>query len=425
MRVIPEAGAVPPNGGPEKRALPQRFKFHGQRKTLAWMVFKYGILTLLTLGIYRFWAKTHLRRYLWGATEFDGDRFEWHGTVKELFLGFLIAMAILLPILIGDSLIRSALVTSPAAFSVYSFVYGIALLFLFNFAFYRMWRYRLTRTSWRSIRFNMSGSASNYALHAILWSFLTGITAGLAYPWMQASLIRKRLNETEVGGSEVTCTLTGGQLFPRFLLCYFLAAMAIVIPVFVFSLLVGMVAALSDVFADGSSDTIMAVSFIGTFGGMLLIAPLLVAVFLFYRVFAYRKMLEATKLGSVGVYASVPMGPLVWSAIVTGFLIVLILAIPFGGSLLALFSGELFGGGDDMALAGVSIAIGLGMISTLLVMPLISTISMAGFAFTAIRTFLHGTVVENPSDLSELVQNAGPVPTTGEGFADALDIGAF
>src|ERR687893_2238354 len=56
------------------------------------------ILTLATLGIYRFWAKARERRYLWSRTYFLDDTLEWTGTGKEMFFGFLIVMAVLLPI---------------------------------------------------------------------------------------------------------------------------------------------------------------------------------------------------------------------------------------------------------------------------------------------------------------------------------------
>jgi len=42
------------------------------------------LLTVVTLGIYRFWAKARERRYLWSRTEFIDDRLEWTGTGKEM-----------------------------------------------------------------------------------------------------------------------------------------------------------------------------------------------------------------------------------------------------------------------------------------------------------------------------------------------------
>jgi uncharacterized membrane protein YjgN (DUF898 family) len=30
-------------------------------------------LTIITIGIYRFWAKTNIRKYFWSQTQFDGE----------------------------------------------------------------------------------------------------------------------------------------------------------------------------------------------------------------------------------------------------------------------------------------------------------------------------------------------------------------
>src|SRR5947199_3442387 len=54
-------------------------------------------LLALTLGIYRFWLTTDTRRFLWSNTEMLGEPLEYTGTARELLIGFLIAVAILIP----------------------------------------------------------------------------------------------------------------------------------------------------------------------------------------------------------------------------------------------------------------------------------------------------------------------------------------
>ena len=56
------------------------------------------MLLAVTLGIYRFWLATDMRRFLWSNTEIAGDSLEYTGTARELLIGFLIAIAILVPI---------------------------------------------------------------------------------------------------------------------------------------------------------------------------------------------------------------------------------------------------------------------------------------------------------------------------------------
>ena len=55
-------------------------------------------LELVTVGFYRFWLATDMRRHLWSNTAVGGDAAEYTGTAKELLIGFLFALAILAPI---------------------------------------------------------------------------------------------------------------------------------------------------------------------------------------------------------------------------------------------------------------------------------------------------------------------------------------
>ena len=57
-----------------------------------------ALLELLTLGFYRFWLATDMRRHLWSHTSVGGDAPEYTGTAKELLIGFLFALAILAPV---------------------------------------------------------------------------------------------------------------------------------------------------------------------------------------------------------------------------------------------------------------------------------------------------------------------------------------
>jgi len=57
-----------------------------------------GVLLGVTLGIYRFWLATDVRRFLWSHTEIAGEGLEYIGTARELLLGFLIAIALLVPL---------------------------------------------------------------------------------------------------------------------------------------------------------------------------------------------------------------------------------------------------------------------------------------------------------------------------------------
>src|SRR5262252_1308608 len=77
---------------------PKPASFSGNRGEFRRLVTRGAALELITAGFYRFWLATDMRRHMWSHTEVDGDFFEYTGRAKELFIGFLIAMAILVPI---------------------------------------------------------------------------------------------------------------------------------------------------------------------------------------------------------------------------------------------------------------------------------------------------------------------------------------
>ena len=69
-------------------------QYRGTRGELFPLAVTVALLTLVTLGIYRFWGKTRIRKYIWSSTVGDGDAFEYTGTGLEKFLGFLVAVTV-------------------------------------------------------------------------------------------------------------------------------------------------------------------------------------------------------------------------------------------------------------------------------------------------------------------------------------------
>ena len=125
---------------------------------------KGAALVVVTLGIYRFWLATDVRRFLWSNTEISGDTLEYNGLATELLVGFLFAVAILVPLYMVFALVALELdmvAVTPA-------LIGFALLLLLGeYALYRARRYRLTRTVFRGLRFDQHGSPWRYALYAL------------------------------------------------------------------------------------------------------------------------------------------------------------------------------------------------------------------------------------------------------------------
>lgn len=171
-------------------------RFLGARRSYWRLLVRGAVLLMMTLGIYRFWLMTDVRRFLWSNTEIAGESLEYGGTALELLLGFLVAVALLIPLYAGFFL--AALELGPAG-EISGMIAFLALFVLGQYAIYRARRYRLTRTIYRGLRFHQSGSAWGYAFRAIAWWALTILTCGLAYPFQLASLERFKMANTWYG----------------------------------------------------------------------------------------------------------------------------------------------------------------------------------------------------------------------------------
>jgi uncharacterized membrane protein YjgN (DUF898 family) len=203
------AGSVPvvPRATP-----PDRARFTGRTAAFWRIQLRGAVLLAVTLGIYRFWLATDVRRFLWSNTEVAGDSLEYNGTAAEILAGFLVAIALLIPINLGVFLL--ALMLGPGG--GLAGVFGFPFLFVLGqYAIYRARRYRLTRTVFRGIRCQQTGSALRYALCATFWWILIALTLGLAYPFAQASLERYKMRNTCYGDLPGRFEGSGFRLFLR------------------------------------------------------------------------------------------------------------------------------------------------------------------------------------------------------------------
>src|SRR6266436_3369515 len=150
--VRPDVSALSPS--------PVQLRFLGDRSDYWRLMIRGAALQAITLGIYRFWLFTDMRRFLWASTEVEGESFEYTGTAVELLLGFLMAIGILVPV-------YALLFVASLELGILSILSGtVAFVVLAGFgqyAVYRARRYRLTRTVFRGLRFHQAGSAVGYA----------------------------------------------------------------------------------------------------------------------------------------------------------------------------------------------------------------------------------------------------------------------
>lgn len=156
--------------------------FHGSGGTLFGIQVVNALLTLVTVGVYYFWAKVRTRTYLLSQTELGGDRFAYHGTGKELLVGALKAVLVfLLPVWLLNH-VPAAAGAGPAVIGVASLLASGLLLVFFPVAIVGARRYRLSRTSWRGVRFSFRGETRRFVRLFVIGAVLSGLTLGLYYP---------------------------------------------------------------------------------------------------------------------------------------------------------------------------------------------------------------------------------------------------
>jgi uncharacterized membrane protein YjgN (DUF898 family) len=223
MPLLPLGPPVPP-----PLPLPPRaFEFTGNRGDFFRLARSGAALELVTVGFYRFWLATDIRRHLWSNTQIDGDAAEYTGRGKELLIGFLFALAIIVPVYLAYFIIS----LEAERFKAFASFPLLAFFYLFGqFAIYRARRYRLIRTVWRGVRFGMDGSGWVYAAQAALWMLLMPLTLGLILPWRAAALERYKMRHCYYGGLQGRFDGRGWDFFKRGWWLWLLAAVLVAGP---------------------------------------------------------------------------------------------------------------------------------------------------------------------------------------------------
>jgi uncharacterized membrane protein YjgN (DUF898 family) len=155
-------------------------------------------LGLITLTLFRFWARTSMRRRLWARTWLLGDPLEYTGTGGELVRGFLISLpTFFLPALFAINLAPLAFDRATAALIAFCF-YCVAVPLIAAGRFW-MRRYQLSRTRWRGIRLSLDGSGWSFAFASTGWTMLQVVTLGWYTPAARLNRARLMWRQTKFG----------------------------------------------------------------------------------------------------------------------------------------------------------------------------------------------------------------------------------
>jgi uncharacterized membrane protein YjgN (DUF898 family) len=205
------------------------FRFHGSWQDFSRIVIPNILLTIVTLGIYRFWATTRERQYLWSQTDFIDERLEWTGRGLELFIGFIMAVVLILIPFFAIQFATQALVlrgyTGWAA--VMTFVMFGFIMYMIGIARFRALRYRLSRTYWHGIRGGSDDQGFGYGW-SYIWKTIVGYMAlGLLVPWAMMGLWNERWNKMSFGPHRIEANGNYADTFKRYLLFYLAPFLAV------------------------------------------------------------------------------------------------------------------------------------------------------------------------------------------------------
>ena len=198
------------------------FGFDGTWQEFAKIALPNLLLTIVTLGIYRFWATTRERKYLWSHSRFVDERLEWTGTGKELFIGFLLVAVIVgIPFALIQFIAQGLIFRGMIEWvGLMTFVLFIGAFYLTGLARFRALRYRLSRTRWRGIRGGSDDQGFGYGFSYMWKTFVGYLPAGLLIPWSMTSLWNERMSKMSFGPTAFEAHADSGNVFARFLLFY-------------------------------------------------------------------------------------------------------------------------------------------------------------------------------------------------------------
>jgi uncharacterized membrane protein YjgN (DUF898 family) len=407
-----------------------RVRFLGARRAYWRLLSRGAALLMVTLGIYRFWLATDVRRFLWANTEVAGETLEYSGTALELLTGFLAAIAILVPVYAVFFVGALELGTIGQASGSVAFA---ALFVLGQYAIYRARRYRLTRTIYRGLRFHQEGSAWAYAFRAVGWWIATVLTLGLAYPFQLASLERYKMRHTFYGDLAGAFTGSGFGLFLRGMPMWFLVMAPLVLAI---GALVKDVdwQALTAALAQGGDDVMARVE--GSNSGIanVIVFAMLMGGFavtmaaLLYPVFqalTLRWWSSGLRFGAIEIRSTLRVAQVyaaymrfLWYAIVLS----VVLAV---ASAPALFLIGIFAGNEQAGVAGEAIATGIMLVGYVVAALGFSTVYRATVQLSLWQLGMESLQLSGLSVLDRVKATGTPSSALGEGLADALNVGGY
>lgn len=345
-----------------------------------------ALLFVVTLTIYRFWAKTNVRRHIWGCVHVNGEPLEYTGRGLELFLGALIVFGLFfLPIIVTLMVLQLALGPEHPLLIVVNLLLFLFFLLFWGMALYRARRYQLSRTLWRGIRGALVGSSWTYSLLYFASNLLSGMTLGWSTPAMNLNLQERMTGDMRIGTMPFRFRGRAGPLYGPYAVCWgislvtlILLAIAVGFGIYTFG---DWLKAILDgyVTEDGKPGAMFSILIVfAVFAGFFVFGAFYAMIWAFYT---------AREMAIFASYTTLDQARFRLAAT--------------GASLIALIVGNL-----------LLVIFTLGIATPFAQQRLV-------------RYFCNRISVDGTVDIDRIVQSREAVGRTGEGLADAFDVGGI
>ncbi|MGE0007686.1 MAG: YjgN family protein [Parvibaculaceae bacterium] len=345
-------------------------------------------LFVLTLTVYRFWAKTNVRRHIWSCVHINGEPLEYTGRGIELFLGALIVFGLfVLPVFVLVLSLQLWLGPEHPALILVNLGVLLLVLLFWGMALYRARRYQLSRTLWRGIRGALVGSSWSYSLLYFGAWLLRSLTLGWSTPAMNLNLQERMTGDMRIGSMPFRFRGRAGPLYGPYAVCW-------VTTLVVFLLIAGLSGfAFYEAFGDTLGELFSTEERTGPrtdfdLMGLFLVLGAIIAFLLFGVVYSLTwAFYAARELSIFASYTTIDLARFELDAT--------------GGSLIRLMLGNL-----------LLVIFTLGIATPFAQQRLVR--------YLCDRLSVHGTV-----NIDEIMQSREAVARTGEGLADAFDVGGI
>ena len=158
-----------------------RFLFKADAVDFVLLLVKNIFLTIITFGIYWFWANVRTTRFLYNSTQFQNHKFDYHATGEEKLFGFLKGFGILVVVGIVNfiiTLLFQKIFGEETGSVLGGILIYVILFFVLPIIIIGALRFRLSRTSFNGIRFQFLGNSKNFTKTFFKFAGLTLISLG-------------------------------------------------------------------------------------------------------------------------------------------------------------------------------------------------------------------------------------------------------